>query len=115
MADTSRTATGIAKASEAALHRSTSGCRLGRLPWVRSRRSSDSAAHRYWVGRSPIWVKARRHAWISPNSPSGPWASRDRAAAVNRAAGVPASAAGEMPSASITPGTRPGKSRQISS
>src|SRR6185437_14131642 len=44
----------MAKASETALHRSTSGCNRGRLPSLRKRRSSDSAAQRYWVGFRPI-------------------------------------------------------------
>ena len=76
----SSTATGMAKASEIALHRSTRGCSAGRLPSLRKRRSSDSEAQRYWVGLRPIWAKARRQAWISGSSLSV--APSSRAAAV---------------------------------
>jgi hypothetical protein len=51
------------------------------LPCVRSRRSSGSAAQRYWAGRSPMFVKARRRAWISGSSPSVVPASRALATA----------------------------------
>lgn len=83
IAATSSAATGMANASETALHRSTSGCSRGSVPSLRNRRSSDSAAHRYWVGLSPIRANARRHAWISGSSLSGPSASRASAMARN--------------------------------
>ena len=122
-AQTSKTATGTAKASETALHRSTRGCSRGRLPSLRNRRSSDSEAQRYWVGLSPSCAKARRQAWISGRSLSAPAAaSRDLAMAANRSAAAlvlppaaegPARASAVMPSAYRTPATSAPKSRQI--
>ena len=95
----------MAKASETALHTSTSGCRRGRLPSLRNRRSSDSEAQRYWVGLSPICVNARRHAWISGSSLSAATAaSRDLATAANRSTAGPVGASAVMPSAYRTPG-----------
>jgi hypothetical protein len=106
---TSRTATGMAKASETALHRSTRGCTWGRVPSLRKRRSSDSEAHRYWVGLRPMAAKARRQAWISGSSLSAATAaSRDPAVAANRSMAAPAAAlpvvAGARP---VVAGARP--------
>jgi hypothetical protein len=111
---TSRTATGTAKAIETALHKSTSGCRRGRLPSLRNRRSSDSEAQRYWVGLRPMAAKARRQAWISGSSLSAATAaSRDLAKPAKRSTAGPTGASAVMPSAYKTPGTSAGKSRQI--
>jgi hypothetical protein len=73
----------VAKASEAGLHTSTSGCRCGSAPSFRKRRRSASAAHRHWVGLSPILVTARRQPRISGSSFSGAVASRELAMAAN--------------------------------
>src|SRR5258707_15637755 len=110
----SKTATGTANASETALQRSTSGCSRGRVPSLRKRRSNDSEAHRYCVGLSPIAAKARRHAWISGSSLSVAVASRAAAAEVNAAARTSVATPGVIPSATRTPGTSAGKSRQSS-
>ena len=79
--DRSNTATGIANASEIALQTSISGSIRGSVPSFLKRRSSDSAAHRYWVGLRPIAEKVRRQARISGSSDSGPPVSRDLAVA----------------------------------
>src|SRR5258708_25079729 len=110
----SKTATGMANASETALQRSTSGCSRGRVPSLRKRRSNDSEAHRYCVGLSPIAAKARRQAWISGSSLSVAVASRAAAAEMNAAARTSVATPGVIPSATRTPGTSAGKSRQSS-
>ena len=115
IAPTSKAATGMAKASETALHRSTRGCSPGRLPWMRNLRSSDSDAQRYWVGLSPIAANARRQAWISGSSLSaGTAASRDLATAANRSTAGPVTASPVTPLTYRTPGTSCGKSCQMS-
>ena len=87
------------------MHTSTSGCSRGRAPSFLKRRSSASDAHRYWVGLSPIVVKARRQAWISGSSLSVAPASRDLAMAVNLATLSSAAASPERPVANTTPAT----------
>jgi hypothetical protein len=81
---------------------------------LRKRRSSDSAAQRYWVGFSPILEKARRHACISGSSPSGRSASRDLAVAMNVPVREPTGTSWVIPSTYKALGTSWGKSRQIS-
>ena len=77
------------------------------------RRSSDSDAHRYCVGFSPIRANARRQAWISGSSASDPPASRASALAHSRATRSVTSASAVIPAASTTPAASSGKSVQI--
>jgi hypothetical protein len=66
----STTATGSAYRIDTRLPRSTSVLIDGMSPCLASRRSSDSAALRYWVGFAPNAANARRQAAID-GSPAG--------------------------------------------
>src|SRR5438128_1041264 len=112
--ETSNTATGMANASEIALQRSINGWTCGRDFSFLKRRSSDSEAHRYCVGLSPMLEKTRRQACISGSCPSEVVASRASAIALNLAIWGPTEASFVIPSANSKPATSSGKSLQIS-
>jgi hypothetical protein len=106
--ETSNTAIGIANATERALQRSISGWIRGTARSLRNRRRSDSDAQRYCAGFRPIRANARRQAWISGSSLSGPAASLASATAWSAARRGPTSTCGLMRAAWSTTGTSSG-------